>query len=236
MEWSHWQPTYQAIAKRLGLDPEKDRQATELLTQLLKDTSPNMLLGRLKESIQGQNVVVCGAGPSLDKHLLQIQKSHDWREGVLVAADGAADGMMHFGLKPDVIVTDLDGNRGALQRLIEDGAIAIVHAHGDNMDLVRQTVPTLPPVLGSTQVEPTNRVFLWGGFTDGDRACYVTAEYEPSMILLAGMDFGDYVGRWSKPDGRGVHPAVETKREKLRIGEGLLRGLIASSDIKFTRL
>ncbi|TFF67184.1 DUF115 domain-containing protein [Candidatus Thorarchaeota archaeon] len=236
IEWSQWRPTYDRIARRLGLDPEEDRKATHLLTRLLRDTDPDVLLDRLQGIVRGQRVIVCGAGPSLERDLLQIRRDPNLREAVLVAADGAADGMLEFDMKPDLIVTDLDGDRGALQRSVQSSTLAIIHAHGDNTTRLEETVPTLPPVLGSTQVEPTDRAFLWGGFTDGDRACYVVADYEPSSVILAGMDFGDYVGKWSKPEGVDVHPATELKREKLRIGRDLLQQLIASTDISFTEL
>ncbi len=236
MDWRQWKPIYGTIVERLRLDPEEDRKATRLLTHLLRETSPDLLMHRLRGLIKGQSVIVCGAGPSLENHLLRISSDLDLKKAVLVAADGAAEGMACFDMKPDVVVTDLDGDRGTLRQLAESGAVVIVHAHGDNMALVRRITPILPPVLGSTQVEPTDRAFLWGGFTDGDRACYVVAEYEPSMIILAGMDFGDYVGKWSKPDSLQSQLATENKREKLRIGQELLEQLIASSGIKFTKL
>ena len=97
-------------------------------------------------------------------------------------------------------------------------------------------VPDLGQVLGSTQVEPTERTFLWGGFTDGDRACYVVAAYSPREIILAGMDFGGVVGKWSKPSHDTHFPAPQRKLVKLEIARNLITTLFERVDIPHTIL
>jgi len=106
-----------------------------------------------------------------------------------------------------------------------------VHAHGDNMDSVKSIVPKLGNILGSTQVEPTDRAFLWGGFTDGDRACHVVCEYSPQKIILAGMDFGVKVGKWSKPGHDSHFLADSRKRIKLEIAEELISSLVKRTGV-----
>lgn len=222
MEWSEWQPVYLDIVKRLELDITKDREATALLTGILKDINPRPLLNKLREVIEGKSVVVCGAGPSLERHLLRLKTSKELANHVVVAADGAVSVLLDHGIKCDVVATDLDGDIEHLKEMKRRGAILVVHAHGDNMDAIASVVPELGDVLGSTQVEPTHRAFLWGGFTDGDRACFIACEYGPERIVFAGMDFGSLVGKWSKPNHDSHFAANLRKRIKLEIAHELI--------------
>ncbi|MFX1262140.1 MAG: 6-hydroxymethylpterin diphosphokinase MptE-like protein [Promethearchaeota archaeon] len=225
MEWKDWEPHYNRIVHRLALDPQADRDATSLLDSLLKDHLQGPILGRLEKTIENKNVVICGAGPSLERHLRTTIPSRGLTNAVYVASDGAASALLEFDYKCDILVTDLDGDLDALREVIRRGAIPIVHAHGDNTDKVSEFVPGLYTILGSTQVEPTEHVFLWGGFTDGDRACYLVSHYNPACVVLAGMDFGAIVGKWSKPGHKSNFAADERKREKLAIARELISNL-----------
>jgi uncharacterized Rossmann fold enzyme len=130
----------------------------------------------------------------------------------------------------------LDGDLNHIKQAIENGALCIVHGHGDNIDKILDMVPNLGHVLGSTQIEPTERVFLWGGFTDGDRACYVVTAYSPRAVILAGMDFGRVAGKWSKPSHDSHYPASQRKRVKLEIAHELITTLFERIDIPHTFL
>jgi len=85
-------------------------------------------------------------------------------------------------------------------------------------------------------VEPTERVFLWGGFTDGDRAGYVVTAYSPREIILAGMDFGKMVGKWSKPSHETHFSAPQRKLVKLEIARELISTLFEKVDLPHTIL
>ncbi|MFW9834359.1 MAG: 6-hydroxymethylpterin diphosphokinase MptE-like protein [Candidatus Thorarchaeota archaeon] len=232
MRWDEWQPIYLDIVERLGLDSAADRRATNLLTSLLEPIDPDPLLTKLSDLISEKQVVVCGAGPSLKQQLKPFSEKVKHTEFVFAVADGATSVMLELGLPCDVIVTDLDGTLDHLIEARNNGALFIVHAHGDNIDRVKSIVPRLSPVLGSTQVEPTSRAFLWGGFTDGDRACHVVSDYSPKKIILAGMDFGLTVGRWSKPGHDDHYLADERKRIKLEIAEELIARLLNRTKIE----
>lgn len=236
MEWTEWEPIYLDIVSRLGLNSTMDRQATQLLTELLQSIDPNPLLRILEERLQDKVVVVCGAGPSLKRHVQKLKGRSDFQDLVFVAADGAISLLLEEDCKCDIIVTDLDGNYNDIRTATHNDTLTIVHGHGDNMDKIRDIVPELGAVLGSTQVEPTERAFLWGGFTDGDRACYVVTTYSPKEVILAGMDFGDIVGKWSKPSQNRHFSAPERKRIKLEIARELITSLIEESDIPYTKL
>jgi len=232
LKWVDWCPKYLEIVQRLDLDSNADRESTEILTSMLESIDPDPLLKQLSDCISGKQVIVCGAGPSLKRHIESLMKSEDLADYVIVAADGATSVILELGLHCDVVVTDLDGNMEHLKEAKSRGALLIVHAHGDNIERVKSVVPSLGNILGSTQVEPTDRVFLWGGFTDGDRACHIVCEYLPKRIILAGMDFGKRVGKWSKPGHKDHFPANERKRIKLEIAEELISSLLKRTGIE----
>lgn len=232
MRWGDWCPKYLEIVQRLDLDSDADRESTEILTSILEPINPDSLLKQLSDCISGNQVLVCGAGPSLKRHIESLMKNEDLADYVVVVANGATSVMLELDLHCDIVVTDLDGNIEHLKEAKSRGALLIVHAHGDNIERVKSVVPDLGNILGSTQVEPTDRAFLWGGFTDGDRACHVVCEYIPRRILLAGMDFGTRVGKWSKPGHEGHFLANERKRIKLEIAEELISSLLKSTGIE----
>ncbi|NWF96135.1 MAG: DUF115 domain-containing protein [Candidatus Thorarchaeota archaeon] len=199
--------------------------ATALLTQLLMEVSPEPLLRELADKIRGRTVIVYGAGPSLPKHIEEIQSQPSLKCATHVAADGAVRALNDMGARCDILVTDLDGIECRIGDYSDEGVLPIVHAHGDNIPLIRKHLSGSPRTLGSTQVMPTERAFLWGGFTDGDRACHIVTHYSPVRVLLAGMDFGRTVGRWSKPSLTENRPADARKRTKMQIGMELLERL-----------
>ena len=236
MEWKEWQPIYHNIINRLDLDSTMDIQATQLLTDLLMKINPGPLLRILEEKIHDRTIVICGAGPSLEEHVQILKERSDYQDLVFVAADGAVSLLLEQNCPCDIIVTDLDGDYNHIEQTAKNGALCIVHGHGDNIDKILDLVPSLGKVLGSTQVEPTERVFLWGGFTDGDRACYVVTTYSPRQVILAGMDFGKMVGKWSKPSHETHFPATQRKLVKLEIALELITDLFETIDIPHTIL
>ncbi len=236
MDWIDWQPIYQDIVRRLNLDAIMDKRATQLLTELLKDINPNPLLQLLEQRIRNRTVVICGAGPSLEQHIQTLKERSDYQDLVFVAADGAVSLLLEKNCACDIIVTDLDGDYNHIKKAMKNGALGIIHGHGDNMDKIREMVPSLGSVLGSTQVEPTERTFLWGGFTDGDRACYVVTNYSPRRVILAGMDFGKVVGKWSKPTHETHFTAPQRKVLKLEIAHELITTLFERVNIPCTIL
>lgn len=236
MKWEVWKPIYLDIVARLDLDSKMDAKATRLLSDLLENVNPEPLLQQLEKRIQGKPIVVCGAGPSLENHVQTLRARRDFHDLVLVAADGAVSLLLEQNCPCDIIVTDLDGDYNHIKQATQQGALTIVHGHGDNMDKIQNMVPDLGQILGSTQVEPTERVFLWGGFTDGDRACYMVIDYSPREIILAGMDFGDVVGKWSKPAHETHFPASQRKLVKLEIAHELISTLFEKVDLRHTIL
>jgi len=114
---------------------------------------------------------------------------------LIIAADGAAAALMDIGCVPEVICTDLDGNSEAdIEKEImacELGSIVLIHAHGDHIDKLEKYVPRFKRFIATTQARPFDKVYNFGGFSDGDRCVFVAREFGAKKIRLAGFDFED---------------------------------------------
>jgi len=72
------------------------------------------------------------------------------------------------------------------------GTVVVVHAHGDNIPLLRTWVPRFSgPLVGTTQAEPFGRIHNFGGFSDGDRAVFAAHALGAADVRLVGFDLDD---------------------------------------------
>ncbi|MCU0637983.1 MAG: DUF115 domain-containing protein, partial [Methanothrix sp.] len=147
-------------------------------------------LSAAKEMISGRRVVVCGNAPCLRMDLEQMQSDQEG-DAVFVAADGAVAALLERGMLSAIVVTDLDGPFPSIQKANKIGSIAVVHAHGDNLDALQRYVPLLDRVIGTAQCRPPPDLYNFGGFTDGDRAVFMAKELGAREIILKGFDFDD---------------------------------------------
>jgi hypothetical protein len=69
------------------------------------------------------------------------------------------------------------------------GCILVLHAHGDNVGRVESLIPKVGGFIGTTQSIPFDRIYNFGGFTDGDRAVCMAKEMGARGIGLVGFDF-----------------------------------------------
>ncbi|MEM3588020.1 MAG: 6-hydroxymethylpterin diphosphokinase MptE-like protein, partial [Candidatus Jordarchaeaceae archaeon] len=194
-EWNSW---YQRIIKDFGYRKDADKEAAELLEEMLKGQDSEQQLALLKERITDKCVLVYGCGPSLERNISEIKRVGLNKICSQIAADGATSALLHKGIVPEVIVSDLDGYIEDIVSANSKGAILVVHAHGDNIPALRKFVKSMPGiVIGTTQTEPLTHVFNFMGFTDGDRAVFLADAMGAHTILLAGFDFGHYAGKYS---------------------------------------
>src|SRR5690606_22081141 len=130
---------------------QQDQEAARILADMIKKKAVDLKV--LEKKIKGKNVIVVGAGPSLEdgKTLKFIKKN---KTSVKIAADGAVQFLIENKIKPDIVVTVHDGNTAALQKAKKGGAIMVVHAHGDNTTMLKKLVPKFKKIVGSTQVMP----------------------------------------------------------------------------------
>jgi len=201
MDFEEWEPVYEAILADFGYDRAADERARDVLADLAEPFD----LDRLS-SVDGATVAIAGAGPSLSDDLATVREAD-----LVFAASTGADVCLDAGVGVDAMVTDLDKNPDTARELTERGVLVAVHAHGDNVEAVREFVPTFDAafVLPTTQAAPTGPVRNFGGFTDGDRAAFLADHFGAGELRFPGWDFDD--------------PAVgEEKRRKLEWAERLL--------------
>lgn len=211
MHSNEWLPIYRTICSDFGFDPRSDRLARDRLAELASPFD----LDRIDMS--GQIVAVAGGGPSLesDRRLVECADT-------VVAASDAADRLASVGIRPDLIVTDLDGRPDRTVDLAERGVPVAAHAHGDNVGAIETYCPQIPDthLLGTTQADPVWPLCNYGGFTDGDRAAYLADALGATRLLFPGWAFDD-------PD------VTPFKRRKLRWAERLLAVLERRRDERF---
>jgi 2-amino-4-hydroxy-6-hydroxymethyldihydropteridine diphosphokinase len=215
-----WFPYYQNIRQQFGYSTEKDQHAANVLSNMLKRKSLDLKV--LQKKIARRHVMVIGAGDSLIQNIKFVKKN---RKFVKIVADGATKALIENHIRPDVVVTDLDGDISFLRKAERVGAIIVVHSHGDNIEELKKIVPTLRHVIGTTQVMPVENVYNFGGFTDGDRCVFLADEFGAEEIVLVGMEFGDRIGEHSKKSVENI----QLKRDKMKVGKQLLEMLAKRS-------
>jgi 2-amino-4-hydroxy-6-hydroxymethyldihydropteridine diphosphokinase len=190
MRFEDWEPLYQEILDDFGFSRERDEEAARLLFDLMK-SGPNSseILAMASKLVHCQYVVVCGNAPTLKAELEEFLSAPGSK--IFIAADGATSVLLKAGVIPEIIVTDLDGCMEDILQANEMGSIVVVHAHGDNQDLIRKYVPQLGNVIGTTQSRPLPCLYNFGGFTDGDRCVFFARYHGASDIELIGFDFDD---------------------------------------------
>ena len=190
MDFAAWEPIYERILKDFGFDREGDEKAATFLSSMLT-VKNTVSLSELEAVISEKPVLACGNAPGLRAELSKI----DLSAFVIIAADGASAAFMDMGRVPEVICTDLDGNSESdIEKEIlacELGSIVLIHAHGDNLDKLEKYVPRFKRFIATTQAEPFDKVYNFGGFSDGDRCVFVAQNFRAKSVRLAGFDFED---------------------------------------------
>ena len=199
MDMGTWIPIYKEIASDLCLSEKEDLEAARELVELLENNSRirdrNTVLDRLKVMIENRTCIIFGGGPSLEKETADLISGMEMDQNrdhlTLITADGSTSILYRSGIVPDIIVTDLDGGLEDQIGAVIKGAVMVVHGHGDNREVIRDTVGKLEGmVIGSTQLDPKDvpGAVNFGGFTDGDRATHLADSLGASRIVLIGFD------------------------------------------------
>ncbi|MFC7236250.1 6-hydroxymethylpterin diphosphokinase MptE-like protein [Halosegnis marinus] len=212
MRWETWEPVYRLVLDDFGFPAADDERARDVLADLAAPFDHRRLAG-----IEGADVAVCGGAATLADGLDRVRAAD-----YVVAASVAADTLREHRLDVDLMVTDLDKNPDTARHLTREGVVVAAHAHGDNIDLVRQRVPGFDGeyVLPTVQCEPAGPTENFGGFTDGDRAAFLADHFGAASLTFPGWDFDD----------PGVSPA---KRRKLDWAARLLRWLETRREERF---
>ena len=214
-----WESKYRDILKDFGYSRNKDTQSAKLLNSLLQKKTPSI---GIRDLIKDKPVFVIGAGPSLPS-CISILKRH--KKITKIVADGATKAIIENGLRPDIVVTDLDGDIKSLKKAGSKNTIMVVHAHGDNSEKLH-LLKYFKNCVGTTQTKPIGKIHNFGGFTDGDRCVFLANHFQAKKIILLGMDFGTRIGKYSKT--RVLNRTIKIK--KLRRGKKLLEWLAKKSE------
>jgi len=229
MRNSDWRAIYEDILKDFGFDEERDKEAMRIASEIMGHRAIDSLRvqNELEERINGKEAMICGNAPCLeiDIRAKGLEREPSQRGRVIIAADGATSVLIRDAILPDVIVSDLDGYIPDIIYANRLGSIVIVHAHGDNIEMLKKVLPALNAnVICTAQSSPitphghasNTNIFNFGGFTDGDRCVFVAKEFGARRIELLGFDFEDT-------------QVTERKRKKLKWAKRLIEGCIPKS-------
>jgi len=221
-----WKTRFKEIRKEFGYSENDDYVSAKKLNSLLKK---KFLKKELQNLIEGKTVFVIGAGPSLSKSLKYIKKCQN---ATKIVADGAVRALLEKNIKPDILVTDLDGDLDSIKKIGQTKIPIIVHAHGDNYNKI-EIIKELSNVIGSTQTKKFGKIQNFGGFTDGDRCIFLAEYFKARKIILIGMDFGQEIGKYSK------HKIInrKIKLKKLKAGKRITEwfGTKSKADLYSTK-
>ncbi len=208
----------------MGHSPVDDLRGAAVLAGMIKPSRQFEGVELFKKKVSMQEVVL--VAPSLGEKELSFIEGFD---GVVVATDSSLHVLREKGIGVDLFFTDLDGKEAILVDTNRDGVLAVVHAHGDNINRLMSVFPEMSgPVFGTCQVVPPPPLVNFGGYTDGDRALSAILESGARRVYLVGFDFenpvekpwlykrGDNYG--GRQDG-GERGTPETERVEMERGE-----------------
>ena len=240
MDFNEWEGWYKEILDTLGFSREGDENTAALLDKILDEKgclTIEEFFDEIMEKKDTSKFIVVGAGPSIKKHIKYVKENYDLNDYILVSADGATTAMLEDDLVPDIVATDLDGKMEDLLAANSLDSYFVIHAHGDNEELIVKWTTSFDKILGTTQSKPVGHLYNFGGFTDGDRAMFFTLALGCEEMILAGMDFGTTVTKYSRPNIEGATgPADEIKTKKLIFAERLLAWIKENADVNVINL
>ena len=228
VEYERWAPWYDRIRADFGFEFDREVMSSNELLALLPEPSRTDPLGRLAARISGRDAIIVGLAPGGGAPpLWKLHRPPP--PSAIIAADGATERCLAAGLVPEIVVTDLDGPVGPEVSANSRGSLVVIHAHGDNVDAVREWTPQFPGELaGSWAGPPRDGLLNVGGFTDGDRAVFLAHHLGARRILLFGFDFVRVEGP--------TEARAALKRKKLRWAERLIDLLANQGPVPILRL
>ena len=220
---------YSKIVKRLNLSTSADISSSENLELLLKTKgldNNRKILQELSKVLKNP-CLIAGGGPSVEGNLKQCIELDLIDKLTIIAVDGTCKLFQEKNIVPNILVTDLDGDWSSIRWAIENNTTTLIHAHGDNHHLIDnffleyENLKNQSNIWGTTQNYISSDLFNFGGFTDGDRAIFLSFHFQAPIIGLIGFDFGGEIGRYSLS-----HPTIvkdlPRKKIKFEIAIGLL--------------
>ncbi len=176
LKFADWEPLYEKIILDFNYSKEEDRRSAEILVECRGTDSLSPL-----EALKGGKVEI--GGPYFSRSNIETT----------IAAGASVSQIVDEGVKPDLMVTDLDGDKELQLDLNLKEVPAVIHAHGDNIQQIKTWAEKFKgSVVSTCQCKPPeNDIFNFGGFTDGDRACFIADHFGAEKIVLNGWDFDE---------------------------------------------
>lgn len=133
----------------------------------------NIEVPPLNTYMLNRHVLIVVRGSSYKEDLKTISSYIHEEEPVLIGVDGGADALLEFGLKPDIIVGDMDS---VSDEALKCGAELVVHAYANG---------DAPGMKRITEMGLTGHSFSMPG-TSEDLAMILAWEYGASLIVAVG--------------------------------------------------
>lgn len=138
-EWTEdkWKKSYEK--SKSNLENELNRFIDNTLEYASKEKNfvlKPLNIPKLKTKIKGKHVVVVVRGKNYKEDLTAIRSYIEDYKPVLIGVDGGADALIESGLKPDIIIGDMDS---VSDEALKSNADIVVHAYpnGDAPGLTR---------------------------------------------------------------------------------------------------
>lgn len=200
MRLEDWEPIYERILSDFGYDRSQDESSARMLRALM--VNADLMTDDELASLLHGRITIVGGADSASKELEGFVP-----DGTVISAGSAITAVMGAGIIPDIIVTDLDGDIDLQIEASKKGAVTLIHAHGDNADLImRYAKEFTGKVVLTTQSRPDYLMRNYGGFTDGDRAYCMVRHFGFNDIRMIGFDY-------DRPSSKiGSDPSVKLKK------------------------
>jgi hypothetical protein len=184
MELEDWMEFYREILSDFNFSKEEDERAAVIMYSLAREKLMDSLI--LDSRIRDKDVIVIGS--ALKEKDFEVIENF---EGVRITAGKSIYPLRKIlpDFLPDIHVTDLEEEYELLADLQYRNCILVLHAHGDNIDRIYSLIPRLKFFVGTTQSIPFDKLYNFGGFTDGDRAACLAKHFGAKSITLVGFDF-----------------------------------------------
>lgn len=183
MQFSEWEPVYNEILADMGYRRSDDETSVKILKMVTLNS--DLLDPDDLDSMIAKEVTVFGNAKCLEKTVQKVPPI-----GTLIASGSTIGRLARLGIRPDIVVTDLDGDMEPQIDASARGAVTLIHAHGDNATAILMYASRFKgPIVLTTQSKPELSVSNFGGFTDGDRAVCLARHFGAKTVLLEGFDF-----------------------------------------------
>src|SRR3972149_4205230 len=181
MDYGMWEPFYRKILADFGFSQDEDEAVASELDRLLGGRRAGD--AELRALLEGKEVTVAGNGPNVVAEMPRAR-------GVLVTADEATSVALAQGLRPAVLVTDLDGDVAGQVGANLEGTMGGARGRGENGLAAGKGAPdSRGSTVATPQSRPVGGLVNFGGFTDGDRAAFLADHFGAKAVHLVGFHF-----------------------------------------------